>query len=121
MRRSTVNSEVSTLPFFFFNDTATTEIYTLSLHDALPISPQQTVSLAGIADGDATQNQPLTVTATSSNPSVVPNPSVNYTSPRSEEHTSELQSRLHLVCRLLLEKKKTTIDSIQPPIHHART
>src|SRR5215471_21369173 len=72
--------------FFFFNDTATTEIYTLSLHDALPIYhphalldavPQEQVQLGG---GD-----------------------------RSEEHTSELQSRRDLVCRLLLEKKKKTI------------
>src|SRR3989442_7381508 len=73
------------LPFFFFNDTATTEIYTLSLHDALPISdllPQ----LAGV------------VTAHH-----VP---VLLHEQRSEEHTSELQSRPHLVCRLLLEKKK---------------
>src|SRR3712207_6940255 len=97
--------------FFFFNDTATTEIYTLSLHDALPICPgreregrsrvaeeaqlQQPVDdhdrravrergdrprLRGLVDGDHGQ--------------------------RSEEHTSELQSRQYLVCRLLLEKKK---------------
>src|SRR2546429_4501231 len=72
--------------FFFFNDTATTEIYTLSLHDALPIS------------------------CSSGSPNVwsawrrLPNRSDD--SERSEEHTSELQSRLHLVCRLLLEKKK---------------
>src|SRR5216684_8600366 len=68
--------------FFFFNDTATTEIYTLSLHDALPISPPGS-----------------------------PQPWPAGTCPRSarsEEHTSELQSRLHLVCRLLLEKKKKT-------------
>src|SRR2546430_17676285 len=78
--------------FFFFNDTATTEIYTLSLHDALPIShlvlarlvlgmdlrtPEQVVDVCGV-DRDA----------------------------RSEEHTSELQSQSNLVCRLLLEKKK---------------
>src|SRR2546422_10639843 len=76
--------------FFFFNDTATTEIYTLSLHDALPISPpsrgQQSrvpiLCLAGFMGSGKT------------------------TVGRSEEHTSELQSRLHLVCRLLLEKKK---------------
>src|ERR1041385_9500768 len=68
--------------FFFFNDTATTEIYTLSLHDALPISL-------------AAQLHP----ARPARPGEEPHP-------RSEEHTSELQSRLHLVCRLLLEKKK---------------
>src|SRR2546422_6265469 len=81
--------------FFFFNDTATTEIYTLSLHDALPIylrRPQRANSFpirhifrlpfgpAGFA--------------------------LAAPEDRSEEHTSELQSRLHLVCRLLLEKKK---------------
>src|SRR2546429_3690812 len=90
--------------FFFFNDTATTEIYTLSLHDALPIyrffeaarvktftherlkwihdyllSSAQTLALGGLS-GPKRE--------------------------RSEEHTSELQSRLHIVCRLLLEKKK---------------
>src|SRR5690348_17691172 len=76
------------ISFFFFNDTATTEIYTLSLHDALPIymrfrrgdrsstpDPRDEVTFAGIRRR------------------------------RSEEHTSELQSPVHLVCRLLLEKK----------------
>src|SRR2546422_4470837 len=78
--------------FFFFNDTATTEIYTLSLHDALPISRRLRLPpLAGgrrprLPRGPADRAQP--------------------DGPRSEEHTSELQSRLHLVCRLLLEKKK---------------
>src|SRR2546422_7186710 len=72
--------------FFFFNDTATTEIYTLSLHDALPISFAISVSAAA-------------------RPSARGTPSGGKKS-RSEEHTSELQSRLHLVCRLLLEKKK---------------
>src|SRR5215208_8505934 len=71
--------------FFFFNDTATTEIYTLSLHDALPISAPWT-------------RRPCT--RRRSRPS---------TASRSEEHTSELQSRGHLVCRLLLEKKKKNI------------
>src|SRR5437879_13024031 len=68
--------------FFFFNDTATTEIYTLSLHDALPISTgwlHFSLSNANSGPGRA---------------------------PRSEEHTSELQSPMYLVCRLLLEKKK---------------
>src|SRR5258707_4731020 len=71
--------------FFFFNDTATTEIYTLSLHDALPIS--------------------LPVATSTSVTSPAFPPAAN-TAPRSEEHTSELQSRQYLVCRLLLEKKK---------------
>src|SRR5271166_1629949 len=71
--------------FFFFNDTATTEIYTLSLHDALPISrrgPPRAGLFASAPLGRTRKAQ------------------------RSEEHTSELQSRGHLVCRLLLEKKK---------------
>src|SRR3989304_10508403 len=69
------------LYFFFFNDTATTEIYTLSLHDALPIS-------AAFATCTSTRRCRWS----------------SRISARSEEHTSELQSRLHLVCRLLLEK-----------------
>src|SRR5438067_10949661 len=77
--------------FFFFNDTATTEIYTLSLHDALPILscvPPRGAFYAfpriDVPEEDATWVKEL----------------------RSEEHTSELQSRFDLVCRLLLEKKK---------------
>src|SRR5471030_3541930 len=69
---------------FFFNDTATTEIYTLSLHDALPISSIQKSFPAVVAAVVVCVEQPE----------------------RSEEHTSELQSLRHLVCRLLLEKKK---------------
>src|SRR5471032_3692985 len=76
--------------FFFFNDTATTEIYTLSLHDALPI---WRCSIA--APGRAPRRR-IKVTATA----------------RSEEHTSELQSHHELVCRLLLEKKKIIKISI---------
>src|SRR6476661_10843025 len=68
---------------FFFNDTATTEIYTLSLHDALPILPET---------GHRSQARCC--------------PSGAASTARSEEHTSELQSHLKLVCRLLLEKKK---------------
>src|SRR3712207_7993920 len=92
--------------FFFFNDTATTEIYTLSLHDALPISdvraqrgPEHLVGVPrdrhrvrpdrrrGAGRARRADDQPRAVA-------------------RSEEHTSELQSRQYLVCRLLLEKKK---------------
>src|SRR6478752_10693946 len=70
---------------FFFNDTATTEIYTLSLHDALPIWPRDTERVP---------------------PRLRNRRSPRRTPPRrSEEHTSELQSRLQIVCRLLLEKK----------------
>src|SRR3712207_8158135 len=78
---------------FFFNDTATTEIYTLSLHDALPIS-----GAAGPAAGRAAGTRRPSPVAWTRNP---PSPFA----PRSEEHTSELQSRQYLVCRLLLEKK----------------
>src|SRR2546430_6246356 len=84
--------------FFFFNDTATTEIYTLSLHDALPISTgaesvwtargQCSARRLGIDSGAAT---------------------------RSEEHTSELQSQSNLVCRLLLEKKKMNATRLVVP------
>src|SRR2546430_5721423 len=103
-----LSSQISTnqfkLSFFFFNDTATTEIYTLSLHDALPIY-QSGVRVACSAQraggGDLQAIEELE---------------------RSEEHTSELQSQSNLVCRLLLEKKinaawaepasaRTTIDS----------
>src|SRR2546421_6245706 len=89
-----------TSTFFFFNDTATTEIYTLSLHDALPILPALTHWR-------------------------VPrlNPAISYSllptnRNRSEEHTSELQSRSDLVCRLLLEKKKNKIlaDCAEPSL-----
>src|SRR2546429_2872129 len=76
--------------FFFFNDTATTEIYTLSLHDALPICN----ALALAAGQFQAALAHLGVVA------------AREALDRSEEHTSELQSRLHLVCRLLLEKKK---------------
>src|SRR5258708_11270697 len=78
---------------FFFNDTATTEIYTLSLHDALPISSGLFRSLQF--------SQPLSRASWRSVQS-----RRGYLAPRSEEHTSELQSPDHLVCRLLLEKKK---------------
>src|SRR2546422_11329266 len=88
--------------FFFFNDTATTEIYTLSLHDALPIySPQargRCERLFGTWQGRLPQEFRLRSITT-----------VENANERSEEHTSELQSRLHLVCRLLLEKKKKTM------------
>src|SRR3712207_7968907 len=98
--------------FFFFNDTATTEIYTLSLHDALPIllhlhqlgrpldvgeSPAPELQ---VGRGVGASGQPLVVDPRL-DPAYLPDV-------RSEEHTSELQSRQYLVCRLLLEKKKNT-------------
>src|SRR5256885_5282882 len=84
--------------FFFFNDTATTEIYTLSLHDALPISDEhlQREHAAEMSRISWWRRQA--------------------TERRSEEHTSELQSPCNLVCRLLLEKKKYSTAS-----HHMET
>src|SRR3989304_9455353 len=83
--------------FFFFNDTATPEIYTLSLHDALPISPPGPEQLRPGRPGWL--------------PPLVPGRL------RSEEHTSELQSRLHLVCRLLLLKKKHVKEEFPTTAH----
>src|SRR3712207_8292194 len=88
---------------FFFNDTATTEIYTLSLHDALPI-------LAGGATADGTPIQLHDCTGNVAQQWSLPGDgtvrALGKCLDRSEEHTSELQSRQYLVCRLLLEKKK---------------
>src|SRR3712207_8398714 len=94
--------------FFFFNDTATTEIYTLSLHDALPISaaepgPHPARPLAPRRERRDLQDRAR-------------RPRRSPARARSEEHTSELQSRQYLVCRLLLEKKKHTIE-----VHHIHT
>src|SRR2546422_9594668 len=86
--------------FFFFNDTATTEIYTLSLHDALPIYPP-------VRWTETTPRTPQPRGVAGSLPGAQ---SPGAAAARSEEHTSELQSRLHLVCRLLLEKKKKKKD-----------
>src|SRR2546422_6155971 len=83
--------------FFFFNDTATTEIYTLSLHDALPISRSRAPRAARPAPASAPRRAPRPLRRRCR---------ARTRAARSEEHTSELQSRLHLVCRLLLEKKK---------------
>src|SRR2546430_4250765 len=98
--------------FFFFNDTATTEIYTLSLHDALPIYGMQVRSNVLRNMGGA-----FRVTATSEE-TVCPRwpltgmpLGTRSLQKRSEEHTSELQSQSNLVCRLLLEKKKRNFSS----------
>src|SRR3712207_8180043 len=98
--------------FFFFKDPATTEIYTLPLHDALPIprcrrcrvwrSPERRSAASASPPASATACTPSTRS---------PEPRA-----RSEEHTSELQSRQYLVCRLLLEKKKT---HAHPPYAHS--
>src|SRR5690625_6166780 len=83
--------------FFVFHDTATTETYTLSLHDALPICAQ----------GDGVAGREDALAAVGPGDGDLPLPG----EPRSEEHTSELQSRGHLVCRLLLEKKKKKVTT----------
>src|SRR3712207_7075569 len=91
---------------FFFNDTATTEIYTLSLHDALPIFLDGTApALRGPGGRHSGQSDRLAVIRLA-RPLAVGGPRGAAAAPRSEEHTSELQSRQYLVCRLLLEKKK---------------
>src|SRR2546429_5637070 len=95
--------------FFFFNDTATTEIYTLSLHDALPIYRRQDGRRLGseVPEGSLAGRPGL---REGCRRQADRGPDAQG---RSEEHTSELQSRLHLVCRLLLEKKKKP-DQISP-------
>src|SRR2546428_11464180 len=93
VRKSKSSSVKSNM--FFFNDTATTEIYTLSLHDALPISRLSAARLP------ARVSLPALTPGRSREPS-------GTCEVRSEEHTSELQSRSDLVCRLLLEKKKSS-------------
>src|SRR3989442_13970633 len=91
--------------FFFFNDTATTEIYTLSLHDALPISRTATArskrfpSTRGRTARRLLDREFCWCRSAQARPAT-------FSIKRSEEHTSELQSRPHLVCRLLLEKKE---------------
>src|SRR5690348_17891982 len=84
--------------FFFFNDTATTEIYTLSLHDALPIFHRDVLRGAGGLGANEARR---------------PAARAELGPLRSEEHTSELQSPVHLVCRLLLEKKKKNKNNIR--------
>src|SRR5258707_8855093 len=86
--------------FFFFNDTATTEIYTLSLHDALPISLEFGMKLARDKVRMIRQFNHFDERRIRRKSGEA----------RSEEHTSELQSRQYLVCRLLLEKKKTEVS-----------
>src|SRR5256886_12960354 len=97
--------------FFFFNDTATTEIYTLSLHDALPIS-MRWIATARIFF--ASRSAPFFACSVNSRPSAAASLRAS-SSRRSEEHTSELQSQSNLVCRLLLEKKKIELNHTRPP------
>src|SRR5256885_15563760 len=94
------NRPASRFLFFFFNDTATTEIYTLSLHDALPIWRPCSTSPRG------------KIPAAAQAAAGTPGWPARGTCARSEEHTSELQSPCNLVCRLLLEKKNKLTRSI---------
>src|SRR2546425_2932015 len=96
-------SSVSHFTFFFFNDTATTEIYTLSLHDALPICEPHHARFF-VAE-PASNVERFFIRAEQR----IDMQSMRLPAERSEEHTSELQSLAYLVCRLLLEKKKKTI------------
>src|SRR5438874_12288507 len=93
--------------FFFFNDPATTEIYTLSLRDALPISSRCGWSPCG--NTTKTPSSGPSSRPRRSSPGAARSTCSTIAVPRSEEHTSELQSRRDLVCRLLLEKKKQKI------------
>src|SRR5438093_2857043 len=107
-----MSASSSLYSFFFFNDTATTEIYTLSLHDALPIFAIVAIFVAlfpvvYIVSSAFNSNNNLQAAQ------VIP--------PRSEEHTSELQSLTNLVCRLLLEKKKNTQQTRQDNVNTTHT
>src|SRR2546430_9108486 len=100
--------------FFFFNDTATTEIYTLSLHDALPISWRPvTRNTAAASKGIRTAAIALIIKAQCGPGSLARSSRPTW---RSEEHTSELQSQSNLVCRLLLEKKNKRHDKRTPSL-----
>src|SRR5947199_6564302 len=92
--------------FFFFNDAATTHIYTLSLHDALPISslPLASPLIKPATRGPVRPNMPASCRSSKIR--------------RSEEHTSELQSLRHLVCRLLLEKKKIIESNVDDRVDY---
>src|SRR2546430_8346236 len=103
--------------FFFFNDTATTEIYTLSLHDALPIFALRKTESTRWINRSCRFAGPCAKFSIASGCQMSPTRFVSSGMSaiplRSEEHTSELQSQSNLVCRLLLEKKKTIIRQVQ--------
>src|SRR5438309_6458703 len=92
---------------FFFNDTSTTEIYTLSLHDALPICEEEAFNKTLDRGIELFEREVARILGSAGL--------------RSEEHTSELQSQFHLVCRLLLEKKKNSImnKSLSPALNNS--
>src|SRR3712207_7853907 len=97
--------------YFFFNDTATTEIYTLSLHDALPILvTASAASPVGVTEGTGVRIDEVGLNATRTTTGCPVEMPPATPPARSEEHTSELQSRQYLVCRLLLEKKKQNVS-----------
>src|SRR3712207_6863508 len=102
--------------FFFFNDAATTEIYTLSLHDALPICGDRRrprlAAAGGAAELRRRLRRPGRDRRAAGRQRARPGPGARGL--RSEEHTSELQSRQYLVCRLLLEKKKHDRTPVTP-------
>src|SRR3712207_7121279 len=111
-------SDTRSYRIFFFNDTATTEIYTLSLHDALPIL--DTLAARFIYPTDSSESLPtlLLLVGHSQLACAQRFLCADLSLPvRSEEHTSELQSRQYLVCRLLLEKKKKKSNHSTPLSH----
>src|SRR5256886_5897797 len=112
LRSSATFNRLILLFFFFFNDTATTEIYTLSLHDALPISRQ--IASYGPARLVLLERAESALYFTHLEVAKA-NPGVEVV--RSEEHTSELQSQSNLVCRLLLEKKKKQTCQVRTDTH----
>src|SRR5258708_27672171 len=103
---------------FFFNDTATTEIYTLSLHDALPISLSRTRRKNSACSGRVRYFESVGNSISIASTWSATNPGFTC---RSEEHTSELQSPDHLVCRLLLVKKKTSEQITTRSLHSCST
>src|SRR5262245_62363099 len=104
----TLRGHLQHMSYFCLKDTTTTQIYTLSLHDALPISPErvdESIHIRHRGLHDDLRPRAASRRATSASKARRAERSREY---RSEEHTSELQSLRHLVCRLLLEKKKNT-------------
>src|SRR2546430_9635260 len=105
---------------FFFNDPATTEIYTLSLHDALPISrlpPPRAAALHPLRRRGAAREARRATRPRGQGAHPLHLRRADHGAPRSEEHTSELQSQSNLVCRLLLEKKKKHCVASSPTYH----
>src|SRR5258708_27817292 len=110
-----ITQSIIFLFFFFFNDTATTEIYTLPLHDALPISRRQRAASATPGPPGCRRTARPATGRPGPPARPWPGPGSHGAWWRSEEHTSELQSPDHLVCRLLLEKKKKTHTTSHHP------